>query len=465
MRLANRLASVCLLAAAVMGLGAAAPAKADSDRVVVMISVDGLAGYYIDDPKAEMPNIRALAKEGARAESMRASNPSVTWPNHTTLVTGVNPAKHGVVGNNYFDRETGKRVVLISDPVFDKDQIVKVPTLYDLAKSAGLRTAALRWPASRNAKSLDWTTPDVSTLELTQKYTTPSLLTECESAGIHIDGVGVPGQRPGRVDVTPEQDDEYTRACNLILHEHRPNFVLLHVANTDHMEHLKGPKSPEAYEAIKEADRQVGEVWAELKRDFPGKATLVIVSDHGFSKIEHALLPNVILRDAGLLDVKGTRVVGGSVALVPQGGSAMVYVTDHANRDAVVERVKKAFAGVKGIRRVVGPEGMKGLGMADAKDDPHAPDVMLFAEDGWIFGDTAAGALTFIEKPERAGSHGHDTSLPNLHATFVAWGAGIKPGSTVGEISNTDVAPTVAKLLGVEMPGVDGKVLTGLLAD
>src|SRR4051794_23525759 len=90
-----------------------AQARTDSDRIVVMISVDGLPAYYLDDPKAEMPTIRALAAEGARASMMKASTPTVTWPNHTTLVTGVTPAKHGVLGNNYFDRETRKKVTLI----------------------------------------------------------------------------------------------------------------------------------------------------------------------------------------------------------------------------------------------------------------------------------------------------------------------------------------------------------------
>src|ERR1700733_11656874 len=132
------------------GLAVAAhfPAQAapETDRVVAMISVDGLAAYYIDDPKADMPTLRQLAAEGARAESMKAVTPTVTWPNHTTLVTGDYPARHGVVGNNYYDREAGKKMVLISDPVFDKDQIVKVPTIYDAAKAAGMKTAAIRWP-------------------------------------------------------------------------------------------------------------------------------------------------------------------------------------------------------------------------------------------------------------------------------------------------------------------------------
>src|SRR5437660_4201320 len=106
-----------------------AAGQAEAPPIVVMISVDGLGAYYLDDPKAEMPTIRALAAEGARASMMKASTPTVTWPNHTTLVTGVTPARHGVVGNNYFDRAAGKKVALISDPVFDKDEIVKVPTI------------------------------------------------------------------------------------------------------------------------------------------------------------------------------------------------------------------------------------------------------------------------------------------------------------------------------------------------
>src|SRR4029079_3836895 len=95
---------------------AATPAP-DSDRIVVLMSIDGLANFYMDDPSAEIPTIRKLAAEGAKAASMRASDPTVTWPNHTTLVTGVTPARHGVVGNNYFDRVKNDKVTLIWDPV------------------------------------------------------------------------------------------------------------------------------------------------------------------------------------------------------------------------------------------------------------------------------------------------------------------------------------------------------------
>lgn len=226
----------------------ATPAKPDSDRIVVLMSIDGLAAFYLDDPKAEMPTLRKLAAAGARAEGMRASTPTVTWPNHTTLVTGVSPARHGVVGNNYLDRATGKKVTLILDPVFDKDQIVKVPTLYDLAKAAGMKTTAIRWPATRNAKTLDWTIPTVSTFDLLHQYTTPALVRECQQAGIDL-FAGESAQGGSESAGTKPSDDCCTRVFIRILHEHRPSLALLHVAQVDHDQHLHGPRSPEAFTA------------------------------------------------------------------------------------------------------------------------------------------------------------------------------------------------------------------------
>lgn len=431
-----------------------------TNQIVVMISVDGLAAYYFDDPKAEMPNIRALAAAGARAKSMKASNPTVTWPNHTTLVTGVTPARHGVVGNNFYDRAQQKRITLILDPTYDKDEIVKVSTIYDIAKSNGLMTAAMNWPATRNAKALDWTVPEVRYRELMLKYTTPSLLDECAKNGIElVDEIFPAGERQS----DQSADATFSRVLNLVIKQHRPQLALLHLANVDHTQHAKGPRSPEAYAAIKIADAQVGEVWRELQRDFPGKATLLVVSDHGFSPINNMILPNVVLRKAGLIQVDGKKIVSGSVQTVPQAGSAMLYVTDEKNRDDIIKKIEKAFRHAKGISKIVGPDKLKKYGIANPKDDPNAPDVMLFAEEGYAFGDTAAGDLTFEEKPERRGTHGHEASLPDLHATFVAWGAGIKPGARLGEIENLDVAPTIAKLLKISFPSADGKPLKKIL--
>ncbi|HUO07887.1 MAG TPA: ectonucleotide pyrophosphatase/phosphodiesterase [Phycisphaerae bacterium] len=438
-----------------MPVHAADPLPPMDDRIVVLLSIDGLAAYYIDDPKSDIPNLRALIADGARAASMKASTPTVTWVNHATLVTGVNPEKHGVVGNNYYDRATNKRITLISDPVYDKDQIVKVPTVYDLAKAAGLRTAGIRWPATRNAKTLDWCIPDVATDAILHKYTTPELFKEATADHIWADGEAQDRTSDTRI----VSDKMCTDVFNMVVHKHRPQLALLHLINVDHIEHLDGPRTPEAYAAVKAADAQVGLVWQELEKDFPGKATLVVVSDHGFSPNEHRINPSDILEKAGLLEVKNLHVVGGKVRAVVQGGSVLLYILDDANHAAIAQQVTDAFTPVDGISKIVPTDHLNDYGVATPQQDPHAPDMILFAKEGYYFGDTSNGAIPEKVKPEHKGSHGHEAEIPDLHAVFMARGVGIKPGARLPEISNLDVAPTVAALLNVPMPNTDGKSL------
>jgi predicted AlkP superfamily pyrophosphatase or phosphodiesterase len=470
-RITNPRLHVLTLAVVVLSVRIACSAPSGpgshADKIVVLVSIDGLANFYMDDPAAEIPTLRKLAAEGAKAANMRASNPTVTWPNHTTLVTGVSPAVHGVIGNNYFDRVSGEKVTLIWDPTFDKDEVVKVPTIYDAAKVAGLKTAAIRWPATRGAKSIDWNSPDLGEDRLILKYTTPELFEECKKCNLQLlqteDATGKIGKQ-SREECTAA-DQVWTDVFKLVVNKHRPNLALHHIISVDHTEHAEGPRSEEAYKAIKDADDQVRQVWDQLQKDFPGKATLIVVSDHGFSANKIAVLHNVILKEKGLVEVDEKRVTGGKVQVLPQGGSAMVYIRDEANRESIFQQVKAAFTGVEGVSGIVGVEEFPAYGLANPRRDPRSPDMMLFAKMGYFFGDTAAGTIPHDVKPERKGSHGHDSRFSDLHAMFIACGAGIKPGVQLGEIDNRSVAPTIAKLLGIEMPGVEGKVLSEALAN
>lgn len=431
-----------------------------ADRIVVLISVDGLAHYYFDDPKAEMPMIRQMAAEGARAEMMKCSMPTVTWPNHTTLVTGVHPGRHGVIGNNYYDRANGKVVPLIPDPLFDKDEIVKVPTIYDVAKAAGLRTAAIIWPATRGAKTLDWTVPDVFDDKLFQGYATPSLLAEWTEAGIPFEKQ----QEWCKTGRGEERDRMYVQMLNHIVRKHRPNLALLHLVEVDHVEHAKGPQSPEAYAAVKFADDRVREVWDELQKSFPGKATLIVSSDHGFFPFWQLIQPNVLLRNESLVTSEGTKATGGAVRVLSQGGGCFLYVLDDAKREETLARLEKLFVGAEGIDLVIMPKDFLKYGLADPRKNPHMADMVLSAKSGYSFSDSLAGGVAVTLKTEEMkGAHGYDPNQPGLHATFVAWGAGIEPGGKLGTVSNTDVAPTIAELLGLRMRDVEGQVLSGIL--
>ncbi|MDB6137538.1 MAG: phnA [Verrucomicrobiaceae bacterium] len=431
-----------------------------SERIVVLISVDGMAQYYLDDPKAEIPNIRRLAAEGGRAEMMKASMPTVTWPNHTTLVTGVNPSKHGVIGNSYFDREKLTVVPLLPDPLFNKEEIVKSPTIYDVAKAAGLKTAGLIWPASRGAPTLDWTVPDVGTKALYEKFVTPGLLAEFSDAGIPWE-LNEQWWKEGK---GRNRDRMYVQMINHVIRHHRPNLALLHLVELDHVEHAKGPQSPEAYAALKFEDERVAEVWDELQKSFPGGATLIVSADHGFFPYQQQVQPNVLLRQEGLLKSVAGRVTGGQVRAVGQGGASFLYVLDKENREALITRLADRFKDVEGVQLVITPKDFAKYGMADPLKNPQMADLVLSAKKGYSFIDNATGEEVVTAKTEEVkGSHGYDPNEPGLNATFVACGAGIRAGVKLGNISNMDVAPTMATLLGIKMPDSDGQVLAPLL--
>lgn len=434
---------------------AAQPAR---DHMVVLISVDGLASYFFDDPKANLPTIRELAAEGARSERMRASMPTVTWPNHTTLVTGVTPGKHGVLNNSYWDRAKGASVPLIPDPLFNKEEIVKTPTIYDVAKAAGLKTAAIIWPASRGAKTLDWTVPDCFSNSLWTAHSTPSLLAEFREAKIPYErqeewckapGGGVP------------RDRMYAQMTAHIIAKHRPNVMLLHLVEVDHVNHQKGPRSPESYEAVAFADEMVKQVLDAANAAFPGKHTFIVASDHGFMPYQQQIQANVLLKQEGLIKVEGTKVVERKAWALGQ----FVYVLDQPRRAELVKSLAAKLRAVEGVESVIEEKDFAKHGLVSQDVDPRMPNLVINPKQGYSTSDTVAGELLVTPKSENTkGAHGHDPAHPLMQASFVAWGAGIKKGAVVKDIRNLDVAPTMAHLLGLEMKNVEGRVLTEILA-
>ena len=277
------------------------PAGAAAARrpCVILVTIDGLANFYLDDPLADMPTLHKLAREGARARGMVSVFPTVTWPNHVALVTGASTAKTGVVGNSYLDRATGKPVALICDPVFDKDQTVKVPTVFDAAHAAGLKIASISWPATRNARTLDWNAPDMFG-DGWDRFGTKSWLAE-------LRGEGIPVDRQARWcnEATGGcmRDWLYTRMAAQVIQKHAPNLLLLHLVEMDHVEHRTGPRSPEAYWCARYSDDRIRDLVEAVEHSkFAGKTTIFVCSDHGFQPVRHNIHPNVLLRKLGLLE-------------------------------------------------------------------------------------------------------------------------------------------------------------------
>lgn len=451
-----------LLVASGVGLAQNQAASKTPVRHVVLVSIDGLAATYLDDPRANLPTLRNLAAEGASAKGMLTSFPSVTWPSHTSLVTGVQPARHGVIGNNVWNRKLNRAVTYIGDPELTKDEAVHVPTLYDAAHQAGLTAGSVIWPCCNGAKSLKWVIPDAGREDLHARFTTPGFVAELGQAGIDISKLGVWGWNK---QYSTQRDVLYTRVARYLLEKHGVNLLLVHLINPDGVEHNYGPHTPEAYAAVAESDERIAEIWATLQKPpLAGKATLFVVSDHGFAPYDKFVRPNVVLKELGLIATDGDKVTERKAWCVAQGGSAFVYVLDELRRAEITAHLKHKLATLEGVTAVVEPKEFARLGFPSPDANPEAPHLVLLTDPGYSFAEvltTPAIAATDGLK----GAHGHDPAPAYMHATFIAAGAGIKPGVKLDVINNIDVAPTIARLLGIILKDVDGRVLNEVLTE
>jgi predicted AlkP superfamily pyrophosphatase or phosphodiesterase len=436
----------CLLSAT----AAEIPAK---DRMVVMITVDGFPAWIWNDPFLPMPTLRKLAAEGAVAKGMRVSNPSVTWPNHTTLVTGVPPGKHGVLFNGLLLRPLNGQPTI--EPWRDKKELVRVPTVYDLIFKAGMTTAQVDWIPVTNSGTFSWEFPERPNPNgvIEREMIKAGRVTEAEVTDFNK-------QNP------PWRDMIWTAAATHIIKQHKPNFLLFHLLNTDAHNHKFGPGTWASLTAYAYADTCLREIVdAVAAAGMKDRTTFVIVTDHGFKTAKKLIRPNALFRQEGLLKSVGPLKVVCDAYSMSAGGTTMIYVTDPAKREELVPRLKKLLAPLEGVARVVEPSEYAALGLPSPKDNNQMGDLWLVAKPDYAFASTYTGdeLVTEVGPEAYKGYHGYINTDPQLDGVFIASGRGIKPGARLERIDNTDVAPTVAALLGLKMPNVDGKVLDAIL--
>ena len=410
---------------------------------VVLVSVDGLRpDFYLGD--FEAPTLKALAAEGAAARSVESVYPSSTYPAHATIATGVRPARHGIHANTLWTESGGSR----DWHWHAKD--LKARTLWEAAKDKGLRVAVNYWPTSVGAK-VDyllgeiWDPDGKETLQRLTASATPGLLPELGLA------IGMPEQVSDRAAI----DRFIARSAAFVFRRYKPNLLMLHLLNVDEVQHKEGPGSDAAREALKAQDANLAHLRRAIAESGLGAKTLLIVTgDHGFTTIEANLNPMAALRDAGFLTVEDGKVTSWRANLRSSGGSAAVYVKDPAD--------------VPAVRKALLAESVhEGKTLFELLDRPaldllgYNPDAAFAIEPapGWAIVGSLAPRTIMGSKPTVKGNHGQLPTRPGLSTGFLMAGPGVPAGTLIEKMSLVDVAPTVAKALGLEMPGAEGRQL------
>ncbi len=384
-------------------------------------------------PKQPIPTIRKLIAAGTGGQ-MLGINPTITWPNHTTMVTGVTADVHGLLLNGKIV-QTGTWPPVRVDSTVDKVSLVKVPTVYDAAHAAGLTTAEVDWVAIKNAPTITWSFPE-------QALADNPIAKEMVAKG-EVSLADVTDFSKANIVF---RDQIWTDAAAHIIREHKPDLMLFHLLTLDSTQHTYGPGSLAARDAMAFLDGCVAQI-VQAVRDSGqlDQTTFLVVSDHGFKAFKKEIRAVNALTAAGL-DKK--------VCVLPEGGAGFVYIED----PSVTAKAREVLGAVEGVDDVYGPDDYAALGLPRPERDPQFGQLFLTAKDGYSFAGTVGGPVT-AEVAQTGGSHAYLASDPDLHPMFIASGYRVRKGVQLGLVSNLDVAPTIAHLLGISLPTARGKAL------
>ncbi|OLE55769.1 MAG: hypothetical protein AUG51_02235 [Acidobacteria bacterium 13_1_20CM_3_53_8] len=423
---------------------------------VIVISIDGLDARYLqrrDEFHLKIPTLRLLMNQGVSARGVLTVYPSVTYPAHTSLVTGAYPGKHGILGNERFEppgtSQTGDWNWFA--------RYIRADTLWDAAARAGLKTAMISWPASAGAG--DYNLPEIFKNGISLQEALARIVANTRPVGLFQE---ITRHDPALYQHSnpDEQDDLRTRVAEYIIAEKRPDVVFVHLFDFDHFQHKYGPFTQEAFAMLEKEDDYVARILsAASSAGILDETAIFIVSDHGFLPISKLIHPNVLLAQAGLLRATGERDAQGhaiitdvrAVAYVTS-GSCSIILRDPADRETL-RRARASFQkfAKQNNNALSLVEGAK---MREFGGNPDAA-FMLDAGDGYSFGNSFTGEA--ITPSQQLGQHGY---LPTRYRTsFIAAGAGLPQHLELGEIRLIDIGPTIAATLGLTLCDADGRAL------
>jgi len=437
---------------------------------VILISIDGFHPDMYLDRSWPAPNLRELMKEGTYADHMLSVFPAYTHPSHVAMISGALPARSKVTYNQP-KNSTGEWNWYY--------KYIKVPTIFDALNKAGMTSAAVMWPNTVDgpitynlSEIWDKDHPDDRATVVRQHAIPKGIYEEIEQ------------NATGKLDSTSMDDDYYSldentgRMAAYIFRKYKPNFMALHFACVDGTEHDKGRDADSVRIALASNDRAIGDIIQAVAQSKEKDSTVIIVvGDHGFATINQIMRPNMLFRS---LPVRFTAA----------GGSCFLYPIHHVDQNGhiIPEKQYPAADLVKMVTDSLNslPKDKRKLFRIiyrkelDQMGADSSALMALAAQPGMVFsGSTAArqtenhGPGTLIQNnkldglfiPTTGGHHGNDPRDPLMYTGFIAAGPTVNKGSHIRELCVTDIAPLVAKLLGIPFTCPDGKLVSGIIKE
>jgi predicted AlkP superfamily pyrophosphatase or phosphodiesterase len=396
------------LAAQVIHVDHGPNAKAQQGKpYVILVSLDGFRYSYVAQYGAG--TLERLAIEGASApEGMIPSFPSVTFPNHFSIITGLYPEHHGIVENSFYDPVRKQTYAMNKlEAVTDGSWYSGVP-LWVLAEKQGMRSACFFWPTSD--AEIDGMRPTFY---------------------LHYDG-----------SIADQQRIDQVIAWLKLPPAARPHFITLYYAEPDHSGHKFGPDTEQTADAVHRVDALVGTLMADLKTvDLP--VDVFVVSDHGMATVEGDWIDLDHYADLSQFQSDGV----------------LLYPNDEAAAQKAYEQLHGASDKFVVYRQADVPAYLH------FNSNPRIGDPVVIPTGPYMIRAHPSGSPE-ITKPDLKGEHGYDPrQMKSMRAIFYAVGPDIRPGAKVPPFENVDLYPLLARILGLEIGPVDGHLepLEGIL--
>ncbi len=423
-------------------------------KYLIVISYDAFS--KLDwELASQLPNLSKLIQKGVYSNELFSVYPSLTYVAHTTMVTGLYPGGHEIFHNNPFQPFVKEQ----NQSWFWYRKDIKAPTIYDVVKEHKMKAAGILWPVTGKA-SIRYNMPEIRAIGKENqawkilKNGSPLYCIRMElkygksRQGIH----------------QPNLDDFSTMCAIDTIKRKKPNLLLLHLIDLDDAKHAQGLEGVEVREAIIRMDRRLGELIQAVKEAGIYENTIfLIVGDHSQINVRYKVRLNQLLQKNGLIyeeneSLKWKAYIQGA------GGSAYLHIKEGDNeaKERVLAVLNKAIREKKyGIEAIYSKEELREFHV----DESVA--FMLEAKQGYSFEDSLRGPIVedLQEKNCHYATHGYSPNKPKYQSNLIISGEGIKSEYKIGAVQMVDIAPTMAKILGIEFPECDGRVLHEIFMD